>query len=208
MRSTKPSLVSSITLLAYLPLLLVGTGCTHIQRPTIKPTALAESAGVSKIPLRVALVMDPAWTNYTFSFSKMGDTWQYPVGKALVEYARNATGHAFREVAEFSDAAVAANTADVVLQPRVGKADHAMGMLAWQDRTLVFRVEWTMHDAANRNKVWLSTIDGHASHHAGNVFTMNGNERKLFQQLFDDLTTKTVHAFQEAPELRQLSHAP
>lgn len=188
-------------------LCLLGTGCTHVQKPKIQRTTLAAEAKSGALPLKVALVMDAAWTNYTFQFSKMGDTWKYPLGASMIDYARNVTGHSFRQVVEFVSADAAANQADVILQPRVAKSDQAMGMLAWQDRTLVFLVEWTARDAANRNTVWLTTIDAKAAHNAGNMFTFNGNERKLFQKIFDDLSNKTVKAFAESPELKAISPA-
>lgn len=184
-------------------MLLVG--CTHVQRPAIQTTVLPPETMVQKIPLKVALVMDSNWTNYTFKFGKMGDTWEYPLGGPLMDYARSVSSHSFQEVTESPDASSVPSSADVILSPAVAKMDHAAGMLAWQDRKLIMLVEWTMRDRNSKNMVWLSTIEANAAHSAGNLFTGGGNERRLFQALFDELTTNTLRAFQEAPEIKTRS---
>jgi len=139
-----------------------------------------------------ALVLDSEWSNYTFSFSQMGDTWKYQLGESLNNYARNVCQHAFQKVTVFPDRASAANKADAILHPKVAKMDHAIGTLAWQDRTFILLVEWTMRDGADQKTLWLHTAEGQAAHNAGNMLTWKSNEKKVFQKLFDNLTANTV----------------
>jgi hypothetical protein len=183
-RLTRSLRVSWCLVLAVLSM----SACTHTQKPVITVKALPPAqASAGSRPM--FLVMDDAFRQYTFEFGKMGDTWKYPLGEALVDYARNVTQHVFPGVTE---ATAAPADGGWVLQPAVGKMDHASGLLAWQDRTLVLRVEWALRNAGDSRTLWLSTVEGKASHAAGNLFTGKGNERKLFQMLFDDLTEATV----------------
>lgn len=92
-----------------------------------------------------------------------------------------------------------------VFAPKVARANQLMPSFAWQKRQVLLVVEWTAKTPDSGNVLWVSSIEGAADEAIGNVFTGGGHEKKLFQDLFDDLTRKTVVAFSEAPELRRLA---
>lgn len=196
-KNTKRWMIWAIAWIAGLML----TGCTHVQKVQIGTTMLAARSGEQKLPLKAVLQLDGELTGYEFSWSMMGDNWKYPLGGDLGNYARNVARSVFAEVRE-GGAPPAAG--EVILRPRVAKMDHAIeGFAAWSKRNLILKVEWTLSDVGAKDPLWLATVEARASHNAGNVFTMKGAERKLFQELFDNLSTNTVATMRNAPEIRK-----
>ena len=79
----------------------------------VMPTAAVERAA-TPVPIHAALVLDPAFTNYRWSFSSTGDTWEYPMGGRLRQYAEEISRKILKEVTIQADATVPEN-AEVVL---------------------------------------------------------------------------------------------
>lgn len=190
-----------------LSLLLVALGvlpqgCASTKEHAVKArsTPLARAGASQVLPVRVGLVMDSAWRGYTPALGSEGQGIRYPMGDTLVDYARNVVAHSFRESLELPDAAAAKGQVDVVAEPKPVKMEQMLNALAWQDRTAVLRVEWMLKDAGTGQTLWLDTIEAEASHVGGNAFTYKRNEQIIFKKLIDDLTAKTVTAFEGAGE--------
>ena len=194
----------SRTLLCF-SLWTLGAGCTHMVPISVHPTALA--AG-DKLPLTAALVINKDLLDYKYEFHMMGDTWLYPFGEPLQDYARRVAGASFQRVEETSstEKAFAMPSTDIVLVPRPVKADESTGLMAQSKVNLTLVIEWTAKDRASQNTVWLKTITANASEVQGNVFSGHKHQGILMQKLFDDLCAKTHEAFQSAPELRANLH--
>jgi hypothetical protein len=185
--------------------LILGAGCAHVVPTSVKPTAM--SAG-DKLPLNAALVLNKDLADYKYEFHMMGDTWVYRFGEPLQDYARRMAAASFQRVDETSSAekAFANPSADIVLVPRAVKADESTGLMAKSKVNLTLVIEWTAKDRATQNTVWLKTITADASEVQGSVFSGSKHLAILMQKLFDDLSTKTREAFQNAPELRAIAH--
>ena len=179
-------------------LLALVSGCTHTMKVAVKPTTLPVS---QKLPHRAALVLNQELADYKYEMKMMGDTWVYPFGPALQDYARDVATHCFENVQIVPSPEQA--SADLVLIPRALKTEQSMGVWAWDKINLTMSVEWVARDRASQNTVWLRTITGEASEAGGNAFTGPKHRRILIQKLFDDLSLKTHAAFQEAPELKR-----
>lgn len=184
-------------------ILLVVTGCAHHVKLTVQPTALAVPE--RKLPLRAAVVADKELEAWKYEFKMMGDTWIFPFGPAIKDTARQVSEQAFESVTMVPSFEEAARLpVDVILRPEGRKAEQSTPVWAWEDVNFVMVVEWHAKDRSAQNTVWLKTITANASHVGGNLFTGAGNQRKLMQKLFDDLSRKTYDALMNAPELRQL----
>lgn len=187
------------TLSAVLLLFLV-TGCTHLVKIKVQPATLPV---VSKLPVHAALVMDGGLTNFVYDYHLQGDIFRYQFGPPLRDYARHLTGASFAQVDEVSSkaAALADTSADIVLIPRGVKADQGVGVWAWDKVNFTMVIEWTAIDRTSQNTIWLKTITADASEAEGNAFTATHDRNVLMQKLFNDLSAKTLDAFQKAPEL-------
>ena len=182
-------------------LMTLATGCTHMAVISVHPTAMT---GDNKLPLHAVLVLNRELIDYKHQYSLEGDTWVFPFGPPLQDYARQTVNASFRQVDEASsaDEAFTNPSADIVLIPRPVKADQSLGVMAWSKVNFTLVVEWKALDRANTNTIWLKTITADATETEGNVFTGKKHQRILMQKLFDDLSVKTHEAFQNAPELR------
>ena len=186
-----------LVLLATLP------ACTHTAKVNVKLTALPAHA---RHAARVALVLDESFNNYQFEFKMAGDKFVYPFGPSLNGYARNVSEHCFSKVTTYPTVqAVTGQEADLILQPKALKAEHASGMMAWSDRKFTLQVEWTARDRSNKNTVWLQSFTAQGVNSAGNAFSGKEHEQVLFQRLFDDLSLKTAEAIQNSPELKAVT---
>lgn len=189
-----------IRLVSCLALATLLSACTHMEKVSTKPSAI--SAG-TKIPGRAGLVIDDNLLKYQFEFKMMGDKWVFPFGQSLKDYAKNVSDNCFSSVTVYSsDKAAAGQGANLILHPKPLKAEQAMGVMAWSDRKFTLQVEWTAKDGLNDRTVWLQTITAEGVNKSGNAFTYKKRQDELFQFLFDDLTTKTVNAIRNSPELK------
>jgi hypothetical protein len=186
-------------------LLGLGSGCTHLANMAVQPTTLP--AG-QKLGLHAALVLNQDLADYKHEYHMMGDTWVFPFGPPLEEYARRVAGASFQQVdvAPSEHEAAAITSADLILIPRPVKADHSMGLTAASKVNFTLVVEWVAKDRGGQNTIWQRTITADASEKQGSVFTGKEHQRILMQKLFDDLSLKTHAAFEKSPELRGNLH--
>ena len=182
-------------------LLAMATGCTHLAVISVRPTSLPAD---NKLTLRAVLELSKDLADYKHEYKIGGDTWVFPYGPPLQDYARQAVSASFKQVfeASTSEEALANSSADIVLIPRPVKADQSLGVMAWSKVNFTLVIEWRALDRASKNTIWLKTITADASETEGNLFTGKKHRRILIQKLFDDLSFKTHEAFQNAPELR------
>lgn len=180
-------------------ILALTCSCTHRRAVVVQPTALP---AVQPLPHHVALVLDQELADYKHEYNEGGDTFIYSFGTPLQDYARQVTTKAFRqvEVVPSVEKAAEVTSADLILIPRAVKSDVSIPVWARGEETLTFVVSWAAKNRATRNTVWLTTLTAHGTESKWNVNVHNGG--KLYQTLFDDLSLKTLNAFQEAPELR------
>jgi hypothetical protein len=179
-------------------LLALASGCTHLMKVVIQPVALP--AG-QMLPHHVALVLDQEFANYKYEFHRQ-DTYIYPLGAPLQDYARQVAGKTFQQVDVVPSLETAASltSADLILIPRAVKCECAAPVWGWENANLTFVVSWTAKDRATQNTIWLQTITANATGKLPEIFEFK--KVILYQKLFDDLSLKTYKAFQDAPELR------
>ncbi|MCX6906713.1 MAG: hypothetical protein NTY01_01580 [Verrucomicrobia bacterium] len=192
---------SKLILLACATLIAVlGVGCTHMGK--VQPNIAPVVHGTTKIPANVALVLDRELDGFQYKFNMMGDTWQYPFGPALKDYARNVTSGLFENVSVVSSPAeVSGKTVNLIMRVKGVKAEQTMPSTAFELRKFTLVVQWTVRDGADAKDIWIKTLSGYAEEPGGNIFTGETHEKLMFQKLFDDLTKKTVDAMTQSPEL-------
>jgi hypothetical protein len=166
------------------------TGCMTANIK-VSPTARIQNAPDKKIALSVGLMLDDRFCTNRFLPFSGGQT--YPFGTTLKQQSISLCEQCFERVIVSTNGVVPAGV-NAILTPemhRCGIGYAASG--GGQDITLL--LQWTLGTGDNRNILWMTTVDGHA----------NGGRSKVFQLLFDDLATKSCRAFQESPEIRQLT---
>jgi len=190
--------------LASLLLLTLVAGCTHVAPMSVRPTSLPTG---EKLLLHATLVLSKDFTEFKQQFSMMGDTFVYPLGEPLGDYARHVTEASFRqvEIAPTVEQALQSTPSDILLIPRAVKADQSLGFLRTDQARFTLVIEWVAKGRAAQNTVWIRTITGDASETKGVGFS-GYHQQILMQKLFDDLSLKTQEAFQKAPELRGGTH--
>jgi hypothetical protein len=170
---------------------LLSAGCTHNMKVKVKDSARIGQPTTTKVPMHVGLMLTTNYTALTFMWdNKMGDKFVYAFGPRLKDNAIGICGQAFAQVTVSTNGVVPAGV-DAVLTPEMHKIGYGVG------RKLMFTLltEWTLRDNANRNILWMVTIDATATNSLG----------KVSQQLFDDLSAKEYRAFTTAPEIQRLS---
>jgi hypothetical protein len=186
------------SLFVVLVLNLAG-GCTHLRTVSVQPASLPAGP---LLPHHVALVLDQELAAYKHEYHEGGDTFIYSFGVPLQDYARQVASKSFQQVdvVPSVEKAAALTSADLILIPRAVKSDVSIPVSGLSRENLTFVVSWTAKDRATQNTVWLSTITAEATESKWNVNVHHGG--KLYQNLFNDLSSKTYNALQEAPELR------
>jgi hypothetical protein len=179
--------------------LTLASGCTTVLSPVSVQQSPLPAGRV--LPHHAVLVLNQELADYNIETHLIGGTDVYPIGSALQDYARNVTGKSFQQidVVPSEEKASSFTSDDLILIPRAVKSDHSFGHGKY-NVTLV--VEWTAKSRTSQNVVWLKTITANASEEMGSPFTNLKHRRHVFQKVFDDLSTRTYEAFQEAPELR------
>jgi hypothetical protein len=190
--------------LASLLLFTLVAGCTHVAPMSVSPTNLPVG---ERLPLHATLVLSKEFTEFKQQFSTMGDTFIYPLGQPLADYARHVTEASFRqvEIAPTLEQALQNASSDILLIPRAVKADQSLGFMRTDQARFTLVIEWVAKRRADQNTVWIRTITGDASETKGVGFS-GYHQQILMQKLFDDLSLKTQDAFQKAPELRGSTH--
>jgi len=200
---TNPSFV---ILLSLSIVLCVGSGCstTETRKVNVKPYATGAARLENRFHLAAALVMDKEFKNYHSrnSFYSVGTmTFIYPFGEVLSQYAKNVSEGMFNQVAMCDSLEGAVNRADVILIPKVVRSNVAIA----DDYRTQIEVEWLVKDRAGRNSLWLTTIEAKA---AASGFNGYAREKASLQGAFDELSVKTLKAFQESPELKRIQPLP
>jgi len=180
-------------------LLALAAGCMDLNM-SIRPTDLP--AG-DKLPLHAVLVLNQDLSSFKYEYNNNGVV--YPFGSLVQDYARHVVSTSFQHVDEAtsSEKAFGNLSADIVLIPRPVKAERHLAMYGWDTNDFTLVVEWVAKDRATRNTVWQRTIAADASEKLSDDVWHPGY---LVQKLFDDLSLKTLEAFQKAPELRNGVH--
>lgn len=169
-------------------LLALAGGCTHNMKVRVAEPARVPAAVSSPIPLHVGLILTPEFANYSHTFERMGDAWVFPLGPTLQDHAVGICRHAFQRVTVSTNGSAPPNV-DAMVIPQVHKTGYAIG-----SGKLIFTllVEWTLQDGQTRNIVWVDTTEGRAK----------DNLKRVFQSLYDDLSTNTYTAMISAPEIK------
>lgn len=180
-----------LSCLMALAVLGLAAGCTHTSKIRVESGARLKNPAATKIPLHIGLVLDPTFSNYEYKFENMGDTWVYPLGAKGQDQAISLCQQTFRDVTVSRDGTIPSGV-DAVLDPEVHRTAHAIG-----GGKLMFtiRIEWVLRDQANRNILWLTTVEGQDA----------DREKRVFQALFDDLMNKSHRAFVESPEIQRVA---
>lgn len=183
---------------------LVLSSCTTVQEVKVEPSPLGEVLGSKPLPVHVALVLDSAFSNYTYRRPTIG-TEVFPFGPSLVEYARHVCGTAFQHVTEVSSAQQVSQNEPYVLIPRVVGASFEQALSGLSEPEMVLLVEWVLKDRAADKALWLQTVEGKSREPMGTSFTYQKHKRIRHQELFDDLSRNTAAAFASSVEIKQLA---
>jgi hypothetical protein len=175
------------------------TGCTHNRRVRVKRFDTQAIAG-AKTPVNLALVLDSAFTNFTFVYSLTADTYRLPMGPALTQYATDAAQAACQTVTVYPSAEAAAGKAPAILIPRVAKVNMTT-VAGFAKRQFLICVEWSLMDRDNQKLLWLDTVPGQGEYMSA---MEKGRERKLIQFGYDDLSRKTVQCLRQSPAVARL----
>jgi hypothetical protein len=183
-------------------LLYFIVGCTHVAQLDIQSSALPS---VTKARTNVALVISKEFADFSHEYGSMGDKFVFPLGAGLKDYAKNVAQNRFETVTVVDSATEAAGKFDAILTPRAVKADESHGVFTFTERRVTLLVEWTLKDGDGVRPLWVDTITANAARKMGSAFTYKKNQKLLFQALFDDLSTKTMKAFEESSEVTRLA---
>ena len=146
----------SILLICAAIIAAVGTGCTHLYKVEPKMTAVHAD---TKIQASVALVLDKALEDFHYEYNDMGDTFIFPYGPALKDYARNVTIAVFENVSIVSSPAeLSGKSADLILHLKGVKAEQKHTALNSRMSQWIIVVEWTARDRTNTKDIWIKTI--------------------------------------------------
>jgi hypothetical protein len=166
------------------------TGCSTVKIK-VAPDARIQNPSGQKIPLTVGLMLHEPFYDYRFVAESGG--LAYPFGGPLMPHTVSLCEQTFQTVIISSNDVVPAGV-NVTLTPEVhrcgiGYAPHSAG------ENIILLLQWTMRTADNQRILWRTTVDAR-----GNL-----KRPKVYQQLFDDLATKSYRAFQDSPEIKQLA---
>jgi len=159
-----------------------------------------QSVAGAQTSTTVALVLDPAFTNYTYSYNMGGDTFKFPMGPALVQYATDSARAACRQVTVCGSRTEAPTGADAILIPRVTRVN-ATKCAGFAKRQFLICVEWSLVDREAGKLLWLDTIAGQGEY---DYAMSKGREKKMLQLGYDDLSRKTLQSLRESPAIANL----
>jgi len=178
--------------------------CSNVQKVAYRPPSMA---GIQKHPLRVALVLDKAFTEYTLGGNK--EIYTYPLGDYLRQSALDVARSTFSDVKQFDSIASASQSteSDAILIPKLVKVEARRVGMAWAKREILVVLEWTMKQRASQKTVWLATVEGTASNKVGTGFSMDRRDREAMQAALEDASRKSINAVQSAQEIKAFSRA-
>jgi hypothetical protein len=188
-------------LLPVVLLLCLTAGCgTERRQVKFQPSAVGTISAEKKLPLSAALVLDKDFKTYGILVKLVGGSASYQIGDQLSTYAQDVSRNLFKQVTVVDTPAGAAGQADVVLIPRAVRSEYYN---ANPLRVLIV-VEWTVNDRAGQQMLWLTSIETETTEGL-TLFSHSKHERIAFQRAFDDLSQKTLKAFNESPEIIRLT---
>ena len=173
---------------------LGGCTTTEIRKVFITPTVLPAESTENKISVSAALVLDKPFKEYGTPVNLVGATAIYVLGDHLSRYAVDVSRYLFRHVVVYDSMEVAVNKADVILVPKVARSS----MFLTKPRVLLV-VEWLVKDRTGQQTLWLTSIEAEAAE------TKYSKLGKACQRVFDDLSLKTLKAFDASPEIKRLT---
>ena len=197
------NLSSRLGLALALGLTLLTGACGHNRVVRVKRFDTQAVAG-TKTPATLALVLNPAFTNYTLSYHLQGETFKLQMGPALRQYAADAAQAVGQQVTVCASRNQAMGRADAILIPRVARIN-ATKCAGFAKRHVLICVEWSLLDRDAGKLLWLDTIAGQGAYDYG---MSKGRERKMLQLGFDDLSQKTLQSLRESPALTSLGTKP
>lgn len=188
-------------LLPVVLLLCLTAGCgTELRRVKFQPTPVATISAAQKLPLSAALVLDKDFKTYGILVKLVGGDASYQIGDQLASYAKDVAANVFRQVTVVDSESAAANSADVILIPKAVRSEYYNA----EPLKVLIVVEWTVKDRAAQQTLWLTSIETESTEHL-TLFGFDGHERAAFSRAFDNLSQKTLKAFNESPEIKRLA---
>jgi hypothetical protein len=174
---------------------------TPAPAPKHKENAKAAEPPAEKLPLRAALILTPDFcaTRWATGNGWTSNKENYTVGQAACEFLEPALKNSFSTLTRL-EAVPPSSDAQVILQPKILKGDATKG----RHREMVVLIEWTVTDAAGKT-IWLQTVQGTATHKAGNAFTVGKNFKLLLAATVQDAADESARQMSAAPELKSLA---
>lgn len=147
----------------------LASGCSHLKAVSVHTTALPDG---QLLPHHIALVLDREFADYKHEYHEVGDTFIYPLGGPLQEYATQVAGKSFKqvEVVASLEKAAAMTSADIILIPHAIKSNVSIPVWDSQKETLTLVVSWTAKDRKTQNTVWLATITANGTESKSGIF--------------------------------------
>jgi hypothetical protein len=163
-------------------------------------TKPAEPIG-AKLPLRAALILTPDFcaTKWTTGNGWTSNKEAYTVGQDACQFLEPSLKNSFSTLTRL-EAVPSSGDAQVILQPKILKGDATKG----RKREMVVLLEWTVTDTAGKT-VWLQTVQGTATHKAGNAFTVGKNFKLLLAAAVQDAADESAREMSAAPELKSFA---
>lgn len=200
-------IIKTILILGLVTALACGCQTVENRKVTITPSPVPAMSAEKRIPLSAALVLDAEFKNYVVKHELAGllmesATAHYGVGRYLCGYADDVSKALFKQVTVYDSVEAARNKTDVVLIPKVARSSMSL-----PSPILVELVaEWTVKERAGERILWLTTTESSVTKKP----TMAGMTKSVnatFQQCFDELSLKTLKAFQDSPEIKRLTES-
>jgi hypothetical protein len=160
-------------------------------------------SGEPELDLKAALVLTPEFCATKMKKDVIFGNETFEVGKAACAELEPSLKRVFSRLTCVA-AASAQGDAQVVLIPKFVDLSATWGVTAFSNRELVVLLEWTVKDSSGRT-VWIETISGSATHHAGNLFTANKNRNLLVEDSVKDIADQSASKMSSASEFRKLT---
>ncbi len=159
-------------------------------------------AAPKKLSLTAALVLTP---EFCATVNKKKSE-KFPVGKTACAELEPTLKGIFTSLTRVDDSSKAGD-AQVVLEPKFADVAATQANIAFSNRELVVQVEWTIRDQSGK-AIWIETVQGSATRHAGNAFTYSSNLKHIVEESVQDMADQSAARMSSAPQLLKLSAAP
>jgi len=171
---------------AVMAALLLGA-CTHTFE--VPQSTLAKSAATAERSDAVAaLVVTPDLRAAKWSESMMGDTFEAPLGDALIAGAKQLLLDMFSTV-EVVPTPGGISKALYYVAPTMLRIEHTQAAWAFGEQVFTMAVEWRVTDRDGQT-VLVDTIISEGRGRQGNVFTYKGDTKTTLGRLINDTFAK------------------